>query len=302
MLDPVMATVLEQLKAFKPMEQMTLAEMRAFVAPMPIEKRPPVGSVEDIAIADGILARLYRPAGPRSDDLIIYFHGGGFVIGSIETHDHVARDLCRAASCTVLSVDYRLAPEHRFPAAPDDCLAAARWAAENAATLGISPQRIILSGDSAGANLAAVTALRLRDEGGQQAAGQVLVYPVTAYHIPPTPSYLANAKGYSLTRASMIRFWDDYVASEADTRHPHAAPLLAKNLSGLPPALVLTAEYDPLRDEGEAYAARLEEAGVPTKLVRHDGMIHGFLRMAAISERAAAAFADIAAWIRALPG
>ncbi len=301
MLDPTMVAVLEQLKDIKPMDQMSLDELRAFVTPMPMERRRPVASVEDIVIPPAIPARVYRPTQTKIDALLIYFHGGGFVIGTVETHDHVAREFCEALGCTTISVDYRLAPEHRFPAAPDDCLAAVRWAGENAAALGVPSGRIILIGDSAGGNLATVTCARLRDEGGPAIAGQILAYPVTDYHSPPTHSYLANAEGYSLTRGAMIRFWRDYLVDEAESRHPHAAPMRAADLSNLPPALVLTAEYDPLRDEGEAYAARLEQAGVGVKLIRYDGLIHGFLRMTSVSPPAAGALTDIADWCQALP-
>lgn len=301
MLDPVMAAVLEQLKGMTPMEEMGLEELRAFVKPVPPAQRRPVGSVRDMAVPGGVPLRVYTPTARRSGALLVYFHGGGFVLGTVETHDNVARDLCETLGCVTVSVDYRLAPEHRFPAAPDDCLAAVRWLAGNAGDLG-APGPLLLSGDSAGANLAAVTCLRLRDEGGPRVAGQILVYPVTDYHTPPTPSYLANAEGFSLTRGAMIRFWRDYLNDEAEKDHPHAAPLKAGDLSGLPPALVLTAGYDPLRDEGEAYAARLEAAGVPVRLIRYDSLIHGFLRMTAISPRAAATLDDIRGWADTLPG
>jgi len=242
------------------------------------------------------------PEAAARGGLTVFFHGGGFVIGSLETHDHVCRDLRAQSGAAVLSVDYRLAPEHKFPAAPDDCLQAVRWAAEHAAALGVDPSRIVLAGDSAGATLAAVTALRLRDEGGPAVRAQVLVYPVTDYHTPPTRSYLENAEGYSLTRAAMIRFWADYLHdahNAQDALHPHASPLRAASLAGLPPALVLTAEYDPLRDEGEKYAHRLLDAGVPVTLWRHAGLIHGFFRMGLASVRAREALARTAAWIAA---
>jgi acetyl esterase len=300
MLDPDMTRVLESLKAMKPMEEMTLEELRAFVVPTPVEQRRPVGGIEDFATPGGIPIRLYRPTRRRSDNLMVYLHGGGFVIGSIETHENVARNFCEALGANTLSVEYRLAPEHRFPAGLDDCLAAVRWAAAHASELGVSRDRIILGGDSAGATLAAVTCLRLRDDGGPAIAGQVLGYPVTDYHTPPTQSYIDNAKGYSLTRAAMIRFWRYYINDASEQRHPYAAPLNAADLSSLPPALILTAEYDPLRDEGEAYAARLRESGVPVKLTRYDGLIHGFLRMTAISSRAAATFEDIREWVDSL--
>jgi acetyl esterase len=172
-----------------------------------------------------------------------------------------------------------------------------RWAAENAASLGIDASRIVIAGDSAGGTLAAVTAIRLRDEGGPKVRAQVLIYPVTHYHTPATASYLENASGYSLTRAAMIRFWSDYVRDEQEALDPHASPLREPNLSGLPPALVQTAEFDPLRDEGDKYAHRLLDAGVPVELWRQQGLIHGYFRMALASTRAREELAGTAAWI-----
>jgi acetyl esterase len=300
-LDPEIAAVLEALKGASPMEAMEIEALRASIIPMPLVARPPVGGVEDRLLSGGLAVRIYQPAGRQCDRVVVFFHGGGFVLGSIETHDHVARGLCNAAGCTVVSVDYRLAPEHRFPAATDDCLAATQWVRNNAASLGALPEHVVLAGDSAGGNLAAVTALRLRDEGLPQVSGQILGYPVTDYHTPATPSYLENSSGYSLTRAAMIRFWRDYVLSETQALHQYASPLRATDLSRLPPALILIAQFDPLRDEGEAYAAKLKEAGVPVTLTRYDGLIHGFLRMAAVSARARHAFVEIGEWVRKLP-
>lgn len=299
-LDPQIAQILKALEGAPPMETMPVAQLRDSMLVTPPERRTPVGRVGDIAITGAghaIPARLYTPPDTRRGGLTVFFHGGGFVIGSLETHDHVCRDLCAASGAAVLSVDYRLAPEHRFPAGPDDCLQAVRWVGENARHLGIDASRIVLAGDSAGATLAAVTALRLRDEGGPPVRGQVLVYPVTDYHTPATPSYLENADGYSLTRAAMIRFWSEYVRDEAEALHPYASPLRATSLEGLPPALVLTAEFDPLRDEGEKYAHRLLDAGVPVTLWRHEGLIHGFFRMALASTRAKQAIVRTSAWI-----
>lgn len=300
-LDPEIAAVLETLRNAPPMDSMEIGALRANMAPVPLEARPPVGSVEDRILPDGLPIRIYQPTERRCMGLIVFFHGGGFVLGSIETHDHVARGFCSSAGSAVVSLEYRLAPEHRFPAATEDCLSAVRWARDNASSLGASPHRIVLAGDSAGGNLAAVTALRLRDEGYPQPSGQILAYPVTDYHTPPTRSYLDNATGYSLTRAAMIRFWRDYVSNEAQALHPHASPLRASDLSGLPPAFIMTAQFDPLRDEGEAYAAKLKDAGVPVALSRYDGLIHGFLRMAAVSAKARQAFAEIGTWVRDLP-
>lgn len=299
-LDPEVADVLKLLVGMKPMERMTLAELRASMVPLPPEKRAPVGVVADLTTGDGTRLRSYAPVEKRPDKLIVYFHGGGFVIGDLETHDHLCRDLVNATGCAVVAVDYRRAPEFRFPVPADDCLAATRWIAVSADVLGLPTDRLILAGDSAGATLAAVTALRLRDEGSANIVGQILGYPVTDYHSPPTASYLANAESYSLTRNAMIRFWADYVISPEQAAHPHASPLRATDLSGLPPALVMTAEFDPLRDEGDAYAERLAAAGVPVTHRRYDGLIHGFLRMSLVSRRARQAFAEIGEWVATL--
>ncbi len=246
--------------------------------------------------------RLYTPEGPGAPfPLLVFFHGSGFVLCSLDTHDGICRNLCAGAGCVVASVDYRLAPEHRFPAAPEDCLAATRWcAAHGAAELGADPSRMVVGGDSAGGNLAAVTALRIRDEGGPDLRGQMLLYPVTDWHTPGTPSYAENAEGYGLTRATMEWFWGHYLGHPTEQAdHPHAAPLRAADLSRLPPALVTTAEYDPLRDEGEAYAERLRASGVPTAASRWLGMNHGFLFWVGRVDRATAAMAETSAWLRA---
>jgi acetyl esterase len=208
--------------------------------------------------------------------------------------------LCAGAACVVVSVDYRLAPEHKFPAGIDDCLIATRWAAAHAAELGADPARIAVAGDSAGGNMAAVTALRVRDEGGPALCGQLLLYPVTDYNTPGTPSYEQNAEGYGLTRDTMKWFWAHYLADPSEGMHPHASPLRAENLSGLPPALVVTAEYDPLRDEGEFYAERLRAAGVPTSLTRYAGVNHGFMFWVGIVDKAGAAMSQACNWLRSI--
>ena len=226
------------------------------------------------------------------------FHGGGWIGGDLDGHEPICCNLCAGAGCVVVSVEYRLAPEHRFPAAADDCLLATRWAAEHAPELNADPARMAVGGDSAGGNLAAVTAVRLRDEGGPRLAGQLLLYPVTEYHTPGTPSYQQNAEGFGLTRTAMEWFWELYLTNTSDALHPHASPLRAADMSGLPPALVITAEYDPLRDEGERYAERLRQAGVLTRLSRYDGMIHGFLGLTGMVDKADAAVTEACAWLR----
>jgi acetyl esterase len=262
---------------------------------------PEVAAVAERSI-DGpggpLRLRIYAPPGSGPFPAMIFFHGSGFVLCSLDTHDGMCRNLATGIGCVVVSVDYRLAPEHKFPHGPDDCLAATRWAAANAAGLGIDPARIMVSGDSAGGNMAAVTALRLRDEGGPALCGQMLLYPVTDYHTPGTPSYVENANGYGLTRATMEWFWGHYLADAAEAAHPHASPLRAPDLSGLPPAYVLSAEYDPLRDEAELYGARLQAAGVPAEIVRAAGMNHGFLFWVGIVGGADVAMAGACAWAR----
>jgi acetyl esterase len=260
-----------------------------------------VGKVENRTIPgpDGpIPVRIYTPAGGGPHPLLVFFHGGGFVICDLDSHDGLCRALTNEAACVVVSVDYRLAPEAKFPAAPEDCYAATCWAAEHAAELGGDPARIAIAGDSAGGNLTAVTALMARDRGGPRLACQLLIYPVTD-HAFDTASYTENAEGYMLTREMMRWFWGHYLASESDGANPLASPLRATDLTDLPPAFVITAEYDPLRDEGEAYAARLREAGVPVELVRHDGMFHGFVSMFAVLDQGKQALAVASQRLRA---
>ncbi len=201
-----------------------------------------------------IALRIYTPSGSGPFPLMVFFHGSGFVLCSLDTHDGMCRNLAAGIGCVVLSVDYRLAPEHKFPAGLDDCLTATRWAAAHAAELSADPARIMLAGDSAGGNMVAVTALRVRDEGGPALVGQMLLYPVTDYHTPGTPSYVENADGYGLTRDTMEWFWAHYLNDAAEAVHPYASPLRAPDLADLPAAYVMSAEYDPLRDEAERYA------------------------------------------------
>jgi acetyl esterase len=249
-----------------------------------------------------IRLRVYTPAGSGPFPLMMFFHGSGFVLCSIDTHDGMCRNLAAGIGCVVVSVDYRLAPEHKFPKGPDDCLAATRWAAANARELGIDPARIMVAGDSAGGNMAAVTALRLRDEGGPKLCGQMLLYPVTDYHTPGTPSYAENANGYGLTRDTMEWFWAHYLTSAVEAENPYASPLRARDLAGLPPAYVSSAEYDPLRDEAELYGKRLQAAGVSTKITRWPGMNHGFLFWVGLVGGADSAMAEACAWARQVFG
>jgi acetyl esterase len=242
--------------------------------------------------------RIYRPVGQGPFPLLAFFHGSGFVLCSLDTHDGMCRNLCAGAGCVVVSVDYRLAPEHKFPAGLDDCVFATRWIPEHAAELEGDVGRLAVAGDSAGGNLAAAAALRIRDEGGPRICGQLLIYPVTDYHTPGTPSYSENADGYGLTRDTMVWFWDHYLSDASEAADPYASPLRARDLSHLPPALIVTAEYDPLRDEGEYYAAKLRAAGTEVVTSRWDGMNHGFFFWAGRVDKAGEAMAESCQWLR----
>ncbi len=240
-----------------------------------------VFAIED-ADADGVPVRIYRPSPDPDLPVIVYFHGGGWTIGSVAQFDLVTRQVANATNAIVVSVDYRLAPEHPFPAPLDDCWQALEWTAKNASTFGGDSSRLAVMGDSAGGNLAAVCALLARDAGAPEITRQVLVYPVVDNCIT-TPSYSENAEGYLLTRADMTWFLANYIGvndseAEIDWR---ITPLRAPDVHGVAPAIVVTAEYDPLRDEGRAYASRLEAAGVPVVNLPYDGLIHGFFGLSA---------------------
>ncbi|WP_435175102.1 alpha/beta hydrolase [Halorussus sp. AFM4] len=222
--------------------------------------------------------RVYRPDDDRPHPVLVYFHGGGWVVGSIDTHDTLCRHLTNAADCAVVSVDYRLAPEHPFPAATADAVAAVKWVAEHGAEIGVDPDRLAVGGDSAGGNLAAVAALVARDRGGPDIDRQVLVYPATSPS-DDWPSTEENAEGYFLTKSEMEWFADQLFESPLEARNPYAFPLQACDHAGLPPATVVTAGFDPLRDEGAAYAEALADAGVDVTHRNYEGMIHGFVGM-----------------------
>lgn len=240
----------------------------------------PLAKVRDRRIpgpAGEIPARLYQPLETESPcPLLVYFHGGGWVVCDLDTHDACCRFLARHAGVNVLAIDYRLAPEHRFPAAVDDCVAAFRWAVEHAAELGSDPARVAVGGDSAGGNLAAVVAQQTAREGGVQPAMQLLIYPVTDLSTKHE-SYRLFGKGFFLTEKQMDWYRDHYLPDRSAALDPRASPLLANDLRGLAPACVVTAGFDPLRDEGERYAQRLEAAGVRVTLRRQSDLIHGFV-------------------------
>ena len=274
-----------------PMESGTPEEARAQVAPLKTKKEE-VSAIRDIWIAGpaGELAALvYAPlAGEDREDLlptIVFFHGGGWVAGSLKSHDATCRRLANAMEAIVISIDYRLAPEAKYPAAAEDCYAATVWASKFIENFGGDPTRLIVCGDSAGGNLAAVVALMARDRGGPTIAAHILLYPITDYNFD-TASYRANGSGYILTTETMKWFWNHYLQVPEQGSEPYASPLRAE-LAGLPPAIVLTAEYDPLRDEGNAYADKLKQAGVTVRRIACLGLVHGFLRRLDIFPQAA---------------
>jgi acetyl esterase len=260
----------------------------------------PVHQVQNVKIAGPageIPVRIYTPDVAKPAPALVYYHGGGWVIGDVESHDHVCRALANKVPCVVASVDYRLAPEAKFPAAVEDSFAALEWVAANASALGVDPGRIAVGGDSAGGNLSAVVSLLARDRKGPKLAYQLLVYPSTDMRMT-APSIDENADGPLLTKASMVWFLGHYLRSERDKLDPLASPLLASDLSGLPPAFVLTAECDPLRDEGEEYGRKLEAAGVPVEIKRYAGMPHGFFSFGGALAAGRQAFADTTAALR----
>lgn len=262
--------------------------------------RPPnpeltVGKVEDRTIdgpAGPIPIRIYTPAGGGPFGILINFHGGGWVIGDLDTADGVCRDFCASANCIVVSVDYRMAPEHRYPAAVVDSYAATCWVADNAESLG-GNGKLAVGGESAGGNLAAVVSLKARDEAGPAIDFQLLAYPVVDADFG-LASYRENGEGYLLTTEAMTWFWDHYCPDQGRRAEPDASPAKAENHADLPPALILTAEFDPLRDEGEAYAATLAAAGVDAQAIRFDGLIHDFLATAQLFSVCRSAFDKVA--------
>jgi acetyl esterase len=301
-LDPQVKALLDMLAAAggPPLEEMEVPAAREMYLAM----RPPtagaeVGSVVDRKIPGGspgveIPVRIYTPKGGDGPlPVVAYFHGGGWVIGDLETHDHWCRAVASGVPAVVVSVDYRLAPETRFPAAAEDCYAATKWVAANARSLNADPARLAVAGDSAGGNLSAAVAQMARDRGGPPIAFQLLLCPVTEYGFETT-SYRDNAEGYLLTKSGMVWFWHHYLAEPTkEGRDPRASPMRAQSLAGLPPAHVVTAEYDVLRDEGEAYAAKLRQAGVAVTSKRYEGQIHNFFTMAHVLEQGAAASEEI---------
>jgi acetyl esterase len=271
-----------------------LSEMRKMMG------QEPVHQVRDITVpgpAGGIPVRIYAPDIARPAPALIYFHGGGWVFGNIETHDHVCRALANQIPCVVLSVDYRLAPEAKFPAAVDDSYAATEWIAAHAGELGIDAKRIAVGGDSAGGNLSAIIAQVARDRKGPKLAYQLLIYPGIDMRMT-APSIEENAAGPLLTKASIEWFIGHYLNNAAEKTNPLASPGLAADVSGLPPAFIITAECDPLRDEAEEYGSRLQAAGVEVAIKRYAGMPHGFFSFTSGLDGATTAYKDSTAHLR----
>jgi acetyl esterase len=297
-IDPALhAFLLSPLANHPPHSQLGAEGLRALLREYPAPRlRPPVHAVRDLTLkgAGGPLTvRLYTPSAAENLPLIVYFHGGGFTICTLDMYDDLCRTLANDSGCAVASVDYRLAPETPFPGAAEDCYFALKTLAAQGKDLGIDATRLAVAGDSAGANLAAVTALMARDRGGPGVRYQALIYPC----VDPACASASQeefATGYMLTREAMLWYWAQYLKAPADAHNPLAAPGLA-DLRGLPPATLITAEFDPLRDEGEDYASRLQAAGVAVLGRRYLGMIHGFVSMPYLTPMANRALADVAA-------
>jgi acetyl esterase len=288
----------------KPFHQMEVAPCRAgyktFQVSLP-QSQQKLARVEDRLVpgtAASVRSRIYTPHGSGPFPVMVYFHGGGWVVGDIETHDKICREISGRVGTITVSVDYRLAPEHKFPAAVDDAFELTMWAHKNAHALNGDPARLAVGGDSAGGNLAAVVARRVRDANQAKLAAQLLAYPATRLDGHVTQSMIDNATGYRLERADMEWFRSHYLNAESDGQNPDASPLLAADLSNLPPALILTCEFDPLRDEGEDYAHALKAAGVPVTLKRYEGTIHGALNFFTFMEPARRMMDESVQWLK----
>jgi acetyl esterase len=302
-LDPQAQAVIDTVNSLglPPVWEVTPEQARINAAARPRPAGPEVAAVEDRGIpgpAGDVPVRIYTPEGSGPFPILVWYHGGGWVVGDLDSADPTARHLCKGAACVVVSVDYRLSPETKFPGPADDCFAATLWAANNAGMINGDASRVAVGGDSAGGNLAAAISLMAADRGGPAIIHQLLVYPVTEPNYD-TPSYSENAAGFLLARDAMVFYWDAYLASEEDASNPYAAPMKAGSLSGQPAALVITAEFDPLRDEGEAYGRRLQQAGVETTISRYDGMIHGFFGMVGIMDKSGQVMEEATAALRA---
>jgi len=303
-LDPQVKSFLDMLAGLggPPLEQLPVAEARSVALAMvdfsgPEEPIAEVANRSIIGPAGPIAVRMYRPELSEKLPALIYFHGGGYVIGSLDSHDRLCRALANASGCAVIAVDYRLAPEHKYPAAVDDAYAATCYIAEHAAEFNIDPNRIAVGGDSAGGSLATVVCLLSRDRSGPRLQYQLLIYPWVDFY-GQNPSMQQYAKDHFLTRAGLDWFTENYLPNRESGLEPSASPMCATNVQGLPRAMIITAECDPLRDQGEAYARKLEGAGIPVQLKRYNGMIHPFLNLAGVIDAAKSAIADAGSAVR----
>ena len=298
-------TLIEE-KGLPPTHMLTPAQARHWYRERRFVTQP---KPPEVALARGLMAtgpagdialRLYRPLGSRAEQalpVMIYYHGGGWTIGDLDSHDTLCRELCNGSGCALVAVDYRMGPEHRFPAAVDDALAAARWVRANAASLALDASRLAVGGDSAGGNLAAVVAIAARDAGDLPIGFQLLIYPATDQR-RGAPSHTSNGEGYLLTTDTITYFHDHYIDDAKHDLDWRASPLLHNDLSRLPPAFVLTAGYDPLRDEGLQYAQALTDAGSQSTLVCFERQIHGFITMGRLLDEANVAVSLCASQLR----
>ncbi len=306
-LEPRLRAALAAAPPPRPYREMKLAEVRDLVNRRILStprRGDRVARVQDRLIPGprgSVPVRVYTPDGKGPFPVIVFLHGGGWILGNLDTHDDYCRSLSNRAGAVVVSVDYRLSPENRFPAPLEDCYAALQWSAAHAAEVGGDRARLAVAGDSAGGNLSAAVALMARDKGGPKLALQVLLYPATN-DASDTASAHQNASGFGLSRDAMIYFWGNYLGKPSDGENPYASPLRAKDLGGLPRALVITAQFDPLRDDGMAYAARLSRAGVPVRCTNYLDMNHGFALFGAVYESARKAMEEVVRELRSAWG
>lgn len=304
-LDPQVKNLLQQIQQMDLPPLMSLSPAAAREQAASLRGKPlrphPVQRVENRMIpgpAGSLPIRVYTPETHENTPILVYYHGGGWVLGSLDAVDYTCRLFASGAGCPVVSVDYRLAPEAKFPAAVEDAYAAVCWVAENVQEFANETPGIAVGGDSAGGNLAAAVALMARDRGYPKLTYQLLIYPVTCYDFNTESYQLFNREDYGLNQAEMRWFWQHYLESETDGKNSYASPLLAEDLTGLPPALIVSAEYDVLRDEAEAYAAKLQAAGVSVQLKRYEGMIHSFVGLSAVLNGGKQAITDLTTSIK----
>lgn len=302
-IDPQMQVILQEIREANIPSLAQLTPTEARLLPSVRQQNETAAETEDIELpgpAGPIPLRIYRPGSAQSPGMV-FFHGGGWVLGSVDAYDGLCRTLCDRAGCTVLSVEYRLAPEHRFPAGAEDCFAATHWISEHEERLGITGDCLVVCGDSAGGNLAATVSYLAREAGGPRVVGQVLIYPVVSFD-EDTQSMLEYSDGPLLNRSELEWFRDYYLRSPADTRDPLAAPLLIPDLTGLPSTLIVTADFDPLRDGAALFAERLRMAGVPVVHTNYEGVFHGFVEHYGRLDQADRAIDEICDWLsRAVP-